>query len=73
MTNEAQDMEWRFAYHPPKNEDVATKHSFVRARLKGVALDFARDLPAGRETSLCITKLEEAMFWANAAIARNEN
>ena len=26
--------------------------------------------PPSREQSLAITKLEEAMFWANAAIAR---
>jgi hypothetical protein len=28
--------------------------------------------PGSRELSLAITKLEEAVFWANAAIARNE-
>ncbi len=28
--------------------------------------------PESREQSLAVTKLEEAMMWANAAIARNE-
>lgn len=28
--------------------------------------------PDSRELSTALTKLEEAVFWANAAIARNE-
>jgi hypothetical protein len=28
------------------------------------------EYPPGREKALAITKLEEAMLWANAAIAR---
>jgi hypothetical protein len=29
-------------------------------------------VPAGRELSLALTKLEEAMMWANDGIARNQ-
>ena len=29
------------------------------------------NVPKGREQSLALTKLEEALFWANAGIARN--
>lgn len=37
------------------------------------AADFITEhCPPCRETSLALTKLEEATFWANAAIARGE-
>jgi hypothetical protein len=44
--------------------------------MRGEARAFAETViqlcPPGRETSLAVTKIEEAMFWANAAIARND-
>ena len=42
----------------------------VRANLRLAAKLILIHVPAGREQSLAITKLEEAMFWANAGIAR---
>lgn len=65
------DIENRFAYHPPKNEETKNEHQLVRDQLKTLAHYWNGNLPEGREKSLAITKLEEAMFWANAAIARN--
>jgi hypothetical protein len=35
-----------------------------------LATEVATSVPAGREQSLALTKIEEAMFWANAGIAR---
>lgn len=64
------DIEHRFAYHPPRDEETKNLHEGVRAVCGAAARDFEEGLPAGREKSLAITKLEEAMFWANAAIAR---
>lgn len=32
-----------------------------------------KTVPESRERSLAITKIEEAMMWANAAIDRNDN
>lgn len=67
-----EDIENRFAYHPPKDEANKNAHEGVRAALKTVAhqIDASPDIPNGREKALALTKLEEAMFWANAAIAR---
>jgi hypothetical protein len=60
----------RFAYHPPTSDRIGALHSYVRARHASLAHDLERDLPACRERSLALTKLEESMMWANAAIAR---
>jgi hypothetical protein len=65
-----EDIEHRFAYHAPNAERVQT-HERIRAEIGYVAGFLEYKLPDGREKSLAITKLEEAMFWANAAIARN--
>lgn len=61
----------RFKYHPPPNEDVARLHQQVRSVFQSDAYWLNEVLPEGREKSLAITKIEEAMMWANAAIARN--
>ncbi|OUA88835.1 DUF7681 family protein [Bacillus thuringiensis] len=59
-----------FTYHPPKEGQT---EKFVDIRNE--ALHFANLLdgscPNSREKSLALTKLEEAVFWANASIARN--
>lgn len=62
----------RFAYHAP-NEQARTYHEKVRAILGTCASALAQLTPQGREQSLMLTHLEEAMFWANAGIARNHD
>jgi hypothetical protein len=60
----------RFQYHKP-DEVKADKHNATRTSMYYAAQELQRELPEGREKALAMTKLEEAMFWANAAIARN--
>lgn len=67
---EKADIENRFNYHAPDDEK-RQRHEVVREELKTVALIVNDLCPEGREKSTAITKLEEAMYWANAAIARN--
>ena len=59
-----------FSYHAPTEKKVA-RHEKVREDMKRTAHYWNMELPDSREKSVAITKLEEAMFWANAAIARN--
>lgn len=64
------DIEHRFAFHAATTEEKRNDHTSVRMALY-VAADYVdANVPDGREKALAITKLEEAMFWANAAIAR---
>jgi hypothetical protein len=68
----ADDLANRFQYHRPANSFVEDQHNRVRVMLLEVAEELDHRLPDGREKSLAITKLEETMFWANAAIARSK-
>lgn len=46
------------------------RHTETRAAVKALARVLDKSLPEGREKEWAIVHLEEAMFWANAAIAR---
>ncbi len=60
-----------FTYHPPK-EGQAERYKEIRDMAKIFAQELCRFCPDSRERSLALTKLEEVVMWANAAIARNE-
>lgn len=62
----------RFAYHRPSTMAVQEQHQDWRnacALLASIATEL---VPAGRERSLVMTQIEQAMFWGNAAIARTQ-
>lgn len=68
------DIQKRFAFHAATTTERQNTHGYVRNALENVAhiVDglLPRDQAVARERALVMTKLEEAMFWANAAVAR---
>lgn len=64
-------IERNFTYHPPKG-DQKERYTALRENAKAFAFAIADLTPYSREQSLAFTALEEAVMWANAAIARNE-
>lgn len=59
-----------FTYHKPK-EGQAVTYELLRIEAKHLALLMRENCPPSRELALARTNLEQAVFWANAAIARH--
>ncbi len=59
-----------FKHHPPSSILIANAHGAVRKELRSMATELTDLCPESPELNMALTKLEEAMFWANAAIAR---
>lgn len=64
------DIEKRFTYHSPKGKEQ--RFQTLRDNAKILANKIKEQCPDSRERSLALTKLEEAIMWANASIAREE-
>lgn len=67
------DIDNRFAFHPATTEEKKAAHGSVRSILWGAANYLNSVVPDGREKSLMMTHLEDAMFWGNAGIARRNH
>lgn len=66
------DLVKRFTYHPPI-EGQPERYQAIRAAALDLAILINNTTPASREQSLSLTALDEVVFWANSAIARNES
>lgn len=66
-----EQIEKAFTYHSPKGNQPE-RYTNIRNTGKLLAMLIDESCPNSREKSLAITKLEEVVMWANAAIARNE-
>jgi hypothetical protein len=61
-----------YTYHPPAGDDQVARYTVLRSAAHLFARGVMQFTPPSREQSLALTKVEEAVMWANAAIARNE-
>lgn len=60
-----------FVYHKPVDGQTE-RYIRIRDNARSLAGLMATNCPESRELSVALTKLEESVMWANAAIARNE-
>ena len=67
---EPSELKNRFHYHPPQTKLRGQVHEGIRNLCMATAEQLNNLLPDGYEKTMVMAKLEEAMFWANAAIAR---
>lgn len=67
------DLEHLFGYHahPAAIPKVKETHWLINKQMQGAAEMVLDNTPECREQTIAINKLQEAMFWANAAVARN--
>lgn len=65
-----EDLEQRFRYHPAKSDIRKQAYEDICSNFLTMAHYFNMKLPDGREKAVVITKLEEAMMWSIAAVAR---
>ena len=63
-------IENNFRYYEVAKEQ-ADKLDYIRVKAKDLAYMLDELCPNSREKSLAMTKLEEAVMWANVSIARN--
>lgn len=67
--SEALDLNHIFKYHAPKG-DQAERYEQIRDAARLFASEVVRLSPESRERTHAINKVQEAVMWANAAIAR---
>lgn len=66
-----QRLQNNFVYHSPHG-DQQSRYVAIREKALELAMLINDCTPASREQSVAFTQLEDAVMWANAAIARNE-
>lgn len=63
------EVDVQFTYHPPRPEQVVI-YEAVREMGGDMMAWMIDNVPAGPELANAIARLNEAVFWANAGIAR---
>lgn len=63
------DLENRFRYHKPPNQERIQAHAVISEFCLGLATQIRDLCPEGRNLSLALTHLEDVRMRANAALA----
>lgn len=66
----AGEIDRRMGYHPATRQTIPM-YEENRAQAVNLAVLWDTTLPPGRELALALTALQEALMWANAAVACN--
>lgn len=61
-----------FSYHAPTPNQIG-RYEVLRSTARQMAEAMARNCPLSPELNTAIERLQDAVFWANASIARNES
>lgn len=67
-----EDVALRFNVHDDIGDDMLEWMAATRQGYAEMAMDIVDTLVPSRAQAMALTKLEEAMFWTNAAAARTE-
>jgi len=65
------ELKTRFTYHKPK-DGQAERYQGLRASAHNLAKMVVDECPVSREREEALKNIEQAVMWANAAIARRE-
>ncbi len=60
-----------YTYHAPRENQIE-RYKSIREAGKALALHIEMVTPQSREQSVALTNVQQAIMWANAAIAINE-
>jgi hypothetical protein len=71
MSNYDDAIETNFTYHAPRNEGEKAFYEMYREQAKELAMFLNRTARFRPETTLALRKLEEAVMWGNASVARH--
>ena len=67
-----EDLEFRFRYHPPRDQVQRDKYDHIRKSCLVLAKEIVRQTPCCPEQTRALNALDEVMFLSNSAIARHE-
>lgn len=70
IAEELAELETRFSYHPPRNDEEKNFYETFRDDVKRLGVVILEECRPSRERSIALTALDQVVMWANASVAR---